>query len=312
MKKEFTFLSADGVTRIHAIQWKPQGEIKAVLQLCHGMVEYIDRYDAFAASLNKRGICVIGHDHLGHGMSVSNQENYGFFHHSKGNEMVIADIRRLFLYIEKQFPHIPHFMLGHSMGSFLLRQYIQQYPKDIDGAIIMGTGYHSKAECMIGIILCRILQQIKGDHYRSAFVNKMAFGSYNSSFKPSRTDYDWLTRDEQIVDAYQAHPWCTFIFTVNAYLHMLRGILALTDKKKRRNISREMPVLFVSGGDDPVGGFGKGVKKVYQQFQKLQINDLSLKLYPKGRHEILNEINRLDVFTHIGDWLEERIPLKER
>lgn len=311
MKQEFTFLSADGITRIHAVQWKPEGEIKAVLQLCHGMVEYIDRYDAFAKSLNQQGICVIGHDHLGHGLSVNIEEDYGYFHHSKGNEIVIADIRRLFLYIEKKFPHIPHFMLGHSMGSFLLRQYIQEYPENIHGAIIMGTGYHNKAECILGIGACFILQLIKGDHYRSAFVNQMAFGGYNARFKPSRTDYDWLTRDEQIIDAYQSHPWCTFIFTVNAYMHMLRGILSLTDKKKRQNISRDMPMLFISGEDDPVGGFGKGVKKVYKQFQKLHMTDLSLKLYPKGRHEILNEINRLDVFSDIGNWLEVRIHHKK-
>lgn len=307
MKREFSYLSADGITRIHAIEWKPEGQIKGVLQMCHGMVEYIDRYDAFAKSLNEHGICVIGHDHLGHGRSVKSEEDYGYFHHSKGNEMVIADIRRLFLYIEKNYQGIPHFMLGHSMGSFLLRQYIQQYPKGIAGAIIMGTGYHGKGELLLGISICHLLQVIEGDHYRSKLVNKLAFGGYNRYFHPTRTEYDWLSRDEKIVDAYRIHPWCTFIFTVNAYMHMLRGILTLTDKNARKRIHKDMPILFISGKDDPVGNFGKGVKKVYQQFENLGITDLSLKLYEGGRHEILNETNRQDVFSYLGTWLLERI-----
>ena len=307
MKKEFTFTSCDRKTPIHVIMWMPQIPIRAILQISHGMVEYIERYDEFATFLSQRGYLVVGHDHLGHGASALTCEEHGYFEKKHGNEIVIGDIRKLYHIMKKQFPDVPYFMLGHSMGSFLLRQYIQMYGKDLSGAVIMGTGSHSAATALSGMVLCKMLSLLKGDHYRSQTVNNLAFGSYNRRFQPSRTSYDWLTKDTTIVDKYAAHPWCTFTFTVNAYFHMFRGLLTLTSKKNRNQIPKDLPLFLVSGADDPVGNFGKSVKHVLRQYKKAKIQDVSMKLYPKDRHEILNELDRETVYQDIFEWLEKHM-----
>lgn len=306
-KKEFTFLSCDKYTKIHVITWIPSSSVKAVLQISHGMVEYIDRYDDFARFLCEHGYLVVGQDHLGHGASVQTNEDHGYFHSHNGNAIVVGDIHKLYNIMKKHFPSVPYFMLGHSMGSFLLRQYLQLYGNNLSGAIIVGTGYQPAPILLSGMLLCRIIAFFKGDRYRSELVNKMAFGSFNRSFQPARTPYDWLSKDSEQVDLYASHPWCTFSFTVNAYYYMFRGMLTLTSSKNRKRIPNTLPILMLSGDMDPVGNFGKGVKQVFHQFQKMNMKDLSLKLYPNDRHEILNETDRLIVYKDILHWLEQHI-----
>lgn len=171
MKREFQYPSRDGVTQIHAIEWEPEGEIHAVMQLCHGMVEFIDRYDAFAKYLNEHGIYVVGHDHLGHGKSVQNEEYHGYFHKTNGNEYVIGDIHKLREMTQKKYPDKPYFMLGHSMGSFLIRQYMEMYGSGLSGVIVMGTGAQPGVALFFGKLLCKVIAAFKGDDYRSAFVD---------------------------------------------------------------------------------------------------------------------------------------------
>lgn len=307
MKREFTWLSRDGITQIHGIEWVPDGAVKAVLQMCHGMVEYIDRYDAFAEFLCAHGFYVVGHDHLGHGQSVKTEEDYGFFHETKGNEYVIGDMHKLREMTQKKYPGISYFMLGHSMGSFLIRQYMEFYGEGLAGVIVMGTGSQPEVVLAAGKMLCRGIAAFKGWHYRSAFVDNMAFGGYNKRFEPARTDKDWLTKDEKIVDAYRANPWCSFRFTVNAYYHMFRSIQYAQNKKNIREIPKKLPLFFVAGADDPVGNFGKSVEKAARICKKCGVEDVSIKLYEGDRHEILNEMDRQQVFTDLLEWMEERI-----
>ena len=307
MKREFTYLSRDGATQIHAIEWKPEGEIKAVLQMCHGMVEYIDRYDAFAGFLNGKGYYVVGHDHLGHGESVQSDDLHGYFHESRGNEYVIGDIHKLRVMTQKRYPDVPYFMLGHSMGSFLIRQYMELYGGGLSGVIVMGTGFFPAVVLGAGRMLCRGIAAVKGWHYRSELIDNMAFGSYNKKFEPARTDKDWLTKDEQIVDAYRTNPWCTFRFTVNAYYQMFRGIQFAQKKKNIRRIPADLPLFLVAGGDDPVGNFGKSVQRVYETYKKCGMHDVSIKLYENDRHEILNETDREMVYEDIRKWMAERL-----
>lgn len=306
MKREFTFLSRDSVTQIHAIEWKPNGEVKAVLQMCHGMVEYIDRYDGFATFLTEHGYYVVGHDHLGHGESVQGEEYHGYFHENKGNEYVIGDIHKLRVMTQKKYPDVPYFMLGHSMGSFLIRQYMELYGQNLAGVIVMGTGSQPAVVLGAGRMLCRIIAAFKGWNYRSSLIDNMAFGSYNKKFEPARTDKDWLTKDEQIVDAYRAHPWCTFRFTVNAYYHMFRGIQFLQNKKNIERIPKDLPLLLVAGADDPVGNFGKSVREVSEIYKNCGIKDVELKLYEADRHEILNELDRETVYEDLLNWMERK------
>lgn len=306
MKREFYYPSSDGVTKIHAIEWKPEGEVKAVLQICHGMVEYIDRYDGFADYLAKRGFYVVGHDHLGHGYSVQSEDYLGFFHETHGNQYVIADIHRLRRMTEKKYAGVPYFMMGHSMGSFLLRQYLTMRAEGLAGAIIMGTGYMPYGLLAAGQAACRAIASVKGWNYRSEFVNNLGVGGYNKQFEPSDSTNDWLSSDEEMRKAYEEDPLCGYIFTVNGYYQMFEGMKVLTRKDAIKKIPKDLPIFFVAGAEDPVGENGKGVIKVFQKYENNGIKDLQMKLYPGDRHEILNETDRMEVYEDLYQWLEAR------
>ncbi|SHK03116.1 alpha/beta fold hydrolase [Hespellia stercorisuis] len=307
MKDEFYYPSKDGNTEIHTIEWKPEGEVKAVLQICHGMVEYIDRYDGFASFLCAHGYYVVGNDHLGHGKSVQSKSEYGFFAAKYGNACVIGDIHTLRQRTAKKYPSVPYFILGHSMGSALLRQYIQMYGKGLAGVIIMGTPREMpKLALRTGKSLCRIDSIFRGWHYQSRLVNKMAFGTYNKKFKPAETRADWVTSDRELREKYVNDPLCSFGFTVNAYYHMFNGMLKTKKKESFAMVPRTLPVFFVSGEDDPVGGFGAGVTKLYKKYIAHGMQDVSIKLYPGDRHELLNETDRASVYEDLYQWLESK------
>ncbi len=304
MKKEFFFPSADKKTTIRCAEWIPEGAPKAVLQLCHGMCEYIDRYDDFASYLNKHGFYVAANDHLGHGGSVTDVSKLGFFEEGFQSSAILKDMRTLQEMTGKKYPDLPYFLLGHSMGSFFVRRYISKNGTGLSGALVMGTGYTPFPALAFGLNLCRTIAKKEGEAYRSVAVNNLAFGSYNKKFEPARTSYDWLTKDEKIVDAYSADPLCAYIFTVNGYYGLFRSIRYA--QKDTPEIPKELPVLLVSGAEDPVGGFGKGVKKVYEDMKKAGIRDLTMKLYPEDRHEILNETDRQQVYEDLRNWMEQR------
>lgn len=221
-KQNFYFKSSNKETRVHGICWIPEDvKVRAVLQIVHGMVEYVDRYDDFARFLGAQGIVVVGDDHLGHGDSVASQEDWGYLG-DNGFECIVNDVRKIQKQFKKRFPGVPYYILGHSMGSFLTRYFLIKYGREVDGAIIMGTGYYSVPIAVFGKVLTQAVAAVKGWRYRSALVNKLAFGSYNKGFAPARTDFDWLSRDEATVDAYVGEPRCQFIFTLNAYHEMFK------------------------------------------------------------------------------------------
>ena len=306
MRDEFYFPSKDGNTEIHTMEWKPEGEVIAVLQICHGMMEYIRRYDEFAEFLCEHGYYVVGNDHLGHGKSIQSKSEYGFFNEKYGNACVLGDIHTLRQRTAKKYPDVPYFMLGHSMGSSLLRQYIQMYGNGLSGAVLMGVvADHKKAELLFGKRLCRMMAAVRGWHYRSRLVDKMAVGNYNKKFKPARTRADWITSDLERLEKYADDPLCSFMFTVNAYYSMFSGMISMQRKEGVYMIPKTLPVLFTSGAEDPVGNFGKGVRKVYEKYRAAGIQDVSLRLYTGDRHEILNETDREQVYQDLLEWLEE-------
>lgn len=307
MRDEFYFPSKDGNTEIHTIEWKPEGEVKAVLQLCHGMVEYIRRYDEFAEFMCSRGYYVVGNDHLGHGKSVQSKSEYGFFNEKYGNACVIGDMHTLRQRTMKKYPDVPYFILGHSMGSLLVRQYIQLYGNGLSGAVLLGVvSDQKKAVLLCGKRLCRLMAVFRGWHFRSRFIDGMVLGSYNKKFKPARTRADWMTSDREHLDAYVADPLCSFVFTVNAYYSMFTGMLNMEKKESIYMIPKTLPILFASGTDDPVGNFGKGVRKIYEQYKAAGLQDVTLRLYAGDRHELLNETDRQQVYQDLFDWLEEK------
>lgn len=308
LKKDFTYASSNGKSKIHAVQWKPEGEkYCGVLQIIHGMVEYIDRYDDFARFMAEKGFVVVGNDHLGHGATAASKSEYGFFDEKNGNAFLLRDIHKLREMTAKQYPELPYFILGHSMGSFLVRQYLFHYipgsKPEIGGAIIMGTGNQPIAVLKPGQFLCRLQAAFFGWHHRSKLIDKMAFGGYYKRLRPCRTKHDWLTKDTEIVDAYGANEWCTFRFTVNGYYNLFVSIEDASKKKNLQKMPKNLPVLFVAGAEDPVGNYGKGVEQVYGRFKAAGMKDLKKILYENDRHEILNETDRKTVYQDIYEWI---------
>lgn len=302
-KEDFYFNSASGTTKIHAVRYIPDGEIRAILQISHGMVEYVERYEAFALYLNSKGILVTGNDHLGHGKSINSRDELGYFAKEDGNHAVLYDLYQLTQITKEKYPGIPYFLLGHSMGSFYARQYLCVFGHELAGAIIMGTGCQSLALVQAGRLLTSLIALFKGWHYRCEFVNNMAFGSYNKKFEPARTSKDWLSKDGAIVDKYVADEYCNFIFTLNAYYNMFTGISRLYNKKILSQMPKSLPVFFVAGEDDPVGDFGKGVLKAVDMFKNTGMQNVKVKLYPTDRHEILNETDFRQVYDDLYTWL---------
>lgn len=309
MKKTFKMLSTDGFHKLQGYVWKPDNmEPKAVLQIVHGMVEHIERYDEFARRLTKKGYLVIGYDHLGHGKSVMQEDEYGYFSKEEGHNLLIKDIRRLYKKTKKTYPELPYFLMGHSMGSFLVRRYLTVYGGEgLDGSIIMGTGRQKFPVVLFGVGVAELLKKWKGDRYRSQWINQLAFGGYNRKFKEAKTEKDWLSRDEEQVKKYCEDENCQFIFTVGAYQDLFQVLCEIEKKGNLKRMRKDLPILLVAGEEDPVGNFGKGVRQVYKQYQKLGMEDVELKLYPEDRHEILNELDRECVYQDLYNWMEKKI-----
>ena len=304
IKQHFYYKSSDGIHKISGYRWLPeQGTYLGIVQIVHGMVEYVDRYDDFARFLCENGYIVVGEDHLGHGDSVRSESEWGYFTKYDGFNYIIKDLHTLHLKQAREFPDLPYFFLGHSMGSFLTRIYISYYGKSLAGAIIMGNGNQPPVLALLGKGLASLIALFKGEKYRSRFINNLAFGSYNRRFKPARTPYDWLTKDKAIVDEYRKDPRCTFIFTISAYKELFDGVMYVGKKSNIGKTPKELPLLLTSGAQDPVGGFGKGVIHVYDMYKAAGIDDVSIKLYDDDRHEILNETDRAQVYQDILAWL---------
>lgn len=303
---EFSFGSCDCKSTIYVREWLPDTAPIGVVQICHGVAEYITRYDNFAKFLASKGFVVAGSDHLGHGKSVSDPENKGYFGENGGWELVVGDIRKLYERLKEQYFSLPIFMLGHSMGSFLTRTYIIRYHDGPDGVILSGTGQQSPLLLNTGLTFANAIIKRHGANYKSQFLNDLSFNGYNNHYKPNRTPFDWLSRDNEIVDAYIADPDCGFISSAGLTRDMMTGIKYISSPKNLERMNKDMPVYFISGDDDPVGEYGKGVLRAYNGFLKAGLSDVTLKLYHGARHEILNEINKQEVYNDVLSWLQAK------
>ena len=277
---EFTFLSADGKTSIHAAEWLPDGPVRAVLQISHGVAEYILRYAPLAAYLTERGFAVVGHDHLGHGGSIAEGAPRLYFGPNGSWDWVVEDLYTLRGLAGNRFPGVPYFLLGHSMGSFLARTYLIRYPGTVDGAIIMGTGHMSPA--FLSAARLFVYRQIRrvGEEHPSGAVMKLSFGTYNRIFAPNRTDFDWISVSHANVDAYIADPLCGENPSIGLFREMLSGLSFIIRPENIRKMNANIPIFFMSGSMDPVGECGKGVQRAFHSFQKAGMRDVSIKLYP--------------------------------
>lgn len=308
MKEEITYKSNDGITNIHAVIWKPTINIKAILQISHGMIEHIGRYEAFALELNKHGILVCGNDHLGHGSSVIDKDHYGYFAEKNGDTIVVDDLHTLTEEMKKNYPNIPYFLLGHSMGSFIARNYLAKYGTELNGALIVGTAYHSNLKMTGAKILTSIIQFYKrGWFYRSKYIENKTNGSYYKHFENNTNHHCWLTNDKNIIASYENDPLNKFRFTCNGYYTLFS--LIKSANKNYKTIDKNLPLILLSGKDDPVGNFGKDIFKIYNDYKKVGLN-AKMKIYNNMRHEIINEVNKVIVINDIINFINDNLTSK--
>ena len=297
MKQELYSPSVDGVHQLHTIYWVPEGEVKAVLQIVHGMAEHMELYDEFARYLSERGVAVVGHDHLGHGLTAKDAEELGWFGWPDGNEYLIGDIHRIREKSQFRFPGVPYFILGHSMGSFLVRQYLGLHGEGLAGAVVMGTSELPDVLLKAMEKLCLWMGKRKGWRYRSPFIDGLLIKGFEK-----KLGIEWLTKNDESNRRYQADPLCGYAFTLNGYYHFFRNVLRANELEAAGRMPKSMPILFTAGGEDPVGFEGKGVKSVYRRYKK-QGAMAELKLYAGMRHVILQEVDRLTVFEDLFRWM---------
>lgn len=292
-----------GIGRIHACIWAPGGEPKAIIQIIHGIGEHAERYDHFAEYLTTQGYMVVAEDHMGHGKSIGEEGTLGYFEGGWFN--AVDDSVMLMNYMKEEFPGTPYILFGHSMGSFMARTILCKYPeKELAGAIICGTGWQPAFALPALIKVVEAICKKTGERNPSEKLDNMIFGGYNKKVEHQRTKRDWLTRDNAIVDAYNADPLCGFTASCGLLRDMMKGIHFIEQPENLAKMNKKLPVWFIAGGDDPVGNYGKGVKQAADAFRKVGMEKVGMKLYPLCRHEIHNEINRDEVYEDVAQWIE--------
>ena len=307
MKTEtFTFKDAEGV-EIFVYRWLPESNVKpkGVVEIVHGMAEHAQRYVRFAKALTNDGYIVYAPDLRGHGRTAGLLENVGYWGRNGFNKTVI-DLKQLRLIIGKEQPGLPIFMFGHSLGAFLAQAYISHHGETLKGAILSGPS-GKQALATLGIVVSAIQSFLFGPKSRSRLMYKLSFGTYNSFFKPNRTGCDWLSRDEAEVDKYVDDPYCGGVFTTGFYYDLMCGLKFIHLDRVLRKIPHDLPIYVFGGSLDPVGEQSKGLLQLVNIYKELGIKDLQYKLYPEGRHESLNEINRDEVSQDVINWLNSHL-----
>lgn len=294
--------------KIYGKKWfdRNNPEPKAVLQIVHGMAEHIERYDDFARFMVQNGFVVFGNDQRGHGKTMEKSGVPGHLSDNNGWKQTVRDLTHLREEIEKQYPEEPVILFGHSMGSFLARDYAQEFGDNLQGLILSGTGGKLGVEGYMGLLIAKFERLRKGKREKSPLMNKLMFGRYNEKFEPTETPFDWLSTNEWEVRAYMEDPLCGNIMTAGFYVDLLQGIKKIHQRGNMEKIPKDLPVLLFSGALDPVGKEGKGVLEVRKLYKDLGINNVAVKLYPEGRHEMLHENNKEEVYKDILLWLEEK------
>ena len=305
-KEEFYFDSRDNKSRIHAVRYLPEEQDPVcVVQIIHGMAEYIERYEEFARFLTKQGCVVTGNDHLGHGKSVGEDGLYGYFCEQDPATVLVRDVHRLKKMTQQVYPGLPYVIVGHSMGSFILRNYLTMYGSGITGAVIMGTGYQSRGTMAAAIFMVKLQKIFLGSRHVSKFSDKVSFGSYNKGIPDAKTEFDWLSKDEESVKRYIEDPLCGNVFTLNGFQTLSELIMRAHDPKRLQKIPADLPLLVISGDADPLGGYGKGIPKVCEGLRSAGVRDVEMHLCETGRHALLNEPERAQIMEVIYGWIQK-------
>lgn len=302
MENYFWIMMEDGI-EVYVKKWYSTEKPKAIVQLSHGMVEHINRYDTFAQFLVQQGFFVYGNDHRGHGKTGEKQGLLGYFSEKDGFAKTIKDLHAITEIIKQENPDIPLILFGHSMGSFIARTYLQNYSSDIDGIILSGTGYFPTLTSQIGKRIAAMLPREEA----SRLMNSLAFGSYNKKIRDNLTEFDWLTRDSLTVDKYIEDPHSGYTPTARFFYDLMSGLINMNNKSSNQLIRNDLPMLLISGDADPVGNYGKGLWRTAHQYKKAGLENIKVMLFTEGRHELLNEINKEEVFLNIHNWIQKQL-----
>lgn len=301
-REEFYVNSSDGVHMIHGYRWyEPAMKIKGILQMVHGMLEYIDRYEELAEFMASSGYFVIGHDHLGHGESVSNASELGYVG-KYGAVLWLRDIELIRKMAASYAPKAPYILLGHSMGSFLVRRYLIYHAKRIDGAVIMGTGHQSSVMVKAGIGLTYMSMLQRGHKGHNSFLNNMTCSGFAKRYPDNARTGSWMSRDPQVLVSALQDPKMNFEFTLNAFEALFRTVEETVDPKRAERMPKELPLLLLSGDEDPVGENGKGVRRFESMLKKIGMQDVTCILYPENRHELIHDLDKEQVMKDILNW----------
>lgn len=296
--------STDGQSELAYYAYAPAEAVpRAVIQICHGMREYVRRYERFAQDMCALGFAVCGHDHLGHGETAKSEDELGFIAAKHGAERLVDDLYEVTKRIHSDFEGLPVILLGHSMGSFVGRALVAKYKDAVDGFIISGTG-GPESPTALGKMVASTVALFRGKRYRSKLIHGMAMGGYTKKMGEGAPRSSWLTRDGEIVKKYDNDPFCKNIFTVRGFYDLFDLLGGVSKKSWAGKLRRDLPILMISGDADPVGNYGRGVKVVYDRLCGAGLTDVTLKLYADARHELLNEINRDEVIEDILAWLD--------
>ena len=305
-KSQQLFKSHDN-TEIVYFKHTPEVEKKGIVIITHGMAEHAQRYDDFANFLNAKGFIVYAHDQRGHGKTAGSVDKLGFFANENGWQKVSDDLGELIKLAKTENQNLPIFLFGHSMGSFITRTYIINNSEKINGVILSGTAGSAGLLGKIGLLITNIIMLFNKKDAASPLLDKLSFGDFNKAFKPNRTKFDWLSRDEKQVDKYVEDPYCGTVFSVGFFNDMMKGLELVNKADTINKIRKDLPIYLFSGSNDPVSKNGKQVKDVFDMYKNKGISDISIKLYENARHETLNEINNKDVYNDVLNWLELKL-----
>lgn len=299
MSTSHIFFSPQDQAPIHYQVWEPPNAPEGLLLIAHGMLEFIGRYDDFAKKISAHGWLVFGPDHRGHGATGSAQGLMGHWRDQDAPFLLADDLHALALDFKAKYPGLPLLLLGHSMGSFLARDLIGRKPQSFDGVILSGTGDDPRWLLHLGKALACFLSKHKGPRAGSALLDFLVLGQQKRAVKNRRTDEDWLSHDPKVVDAYIQHPWTRFSFSCQAYKDFFSLLLRMDDPAQLAAIPKDLPLLLISGDEDPVGDMGKALPRLLSRYQKLGLRQLLIKQFPQMRHEVLNEVGREEVYLYL-------------
>lgn len=303
MMEEFWLTAADDC-ELYIRSWGSDiKDAKAVIIISHGMTEHIARYKELAAFFNRNGFIVYGDDHRGHGRTGEKQGQLGFIAEANGFELLVEDLHLLIQYVKKQHKGLPIFIYGHSMGSFITRNFIQKYSEEVAGVLLAGSGFFPERSSKVGLEIA----SLQNPRNKSTFMNNLIFGNYNSKIAQKLTSFDWLTRDRQVVEDYIADPLSGYIPTAGFFVDLLTGILQMQDPKCNKQIRKDLPIAFISGEADPVGNYSKGVFQAAESYTEAGLSDVLVTIYPDARHELHQEINKEDVFDFLHQWIKKQL-----